>query len=127
MKRQLVSEEDVMKSLCDVPGFEEGRKEQATLFRLGEKLRYLRTSQLGISQGEAATLIGIKKSKLSRIETGLSKRAPSFLSIIQIISAYEAYLQQSDRAIHVSLSISISSDDSDEVEMMPLTGVDLSS
>lgn len=90
--------------------------------QLGEKLRDLRTSHLGISQKDAAKLSGIKQPELSRIETGLGKRGPSFLTINRIITAYEAYLRQSDPTIHVELSINVSSDNSDEVALTHLTG-----
>ena len=115
MPMKLVTNAEIKKHLRNVPGFEEGRRQRETIILLGEKIRDLRKSELGISQTEAAKLIGIEQPELSRIENGVGKRGPSYLTLTRIINAYQSYLRQTDPAIHVGLNISVSHGDSEEV------------
>jgi transcriptional regulator with XRE-family HTH domain len=96
--------------LRDVPGFEEGRRQRENILRLGEKIRELRETELGITQAEAARLVGMEQPELSRIENGIGKRGPSYLTITRIISAY-----RTNPTVQVALNISVSYDDSEEV------------
>ena len=104
-----------------MPGFEKGRQQRETIILLGEKFRDLRESELGLSQTEAAKLIGIEQPELSRIENGVGKRGPSYLTITNIIEAYQSYLRQIDPTVHVALNLSVSHDDSEEVAQSLLT------
>lgn len=122
MPKKLVTNAEIEKRLRNVPGFEKGRKQRETIILLGEKIRDLRKSELGISQAQAAKLIGMEQPELSRIENGVGQRGPSYLTITRIINAYQSYLQQTDSAVHVGLNISVSHGDSEEVEQSLLAG-----
>lgn len=121
MSKRVMTSEEVAELVGDVPGFKEGQREREAIFLIGEKLREVRKSYLGVSQKEAAHLIGIEQPELSRIETGMGKRGPSLGTIQRILSAYEAYLRETDAAIRVSLNICVSHDSSSEIVLMPLT------
>lgn len=114
---------EVKKRLSDVPGFEEGLKQRATIMLLGEKIRQLRESELGISQTQAAELIGMEQPELSRIENGVGKRGPSYLTITRIINTYQAFLRQKNPATNLALNIGVSHGDSDDAAMFMLTDV----
>ncbi|MCB0637994.1 MAG: helix-turn-helix transcriptional regulator [Lewinella sp.] len=107
--------------LRNVPGFEEGRRQRENIFLLGERIRELRETELRISQAEAARLVGMEQPELSRIENGVGKRGPSYLTITRIINAYQDYLRQTDPTVHVGLSINVSHDNSEEVAQNLLT------
>lgn len=121
MRAGLMTSEEVEELLQDVPGFAAGQREREAILLLGEKLRELRKAYLCISQEEAATLIGIKQPDLSRIETGMGKRGPSFGTIARIADAYQGYLRQTDPTIHIGLNICISHDDASDTVLIPLT------
>lgn len=103
-------------SLRRVPGFEQGRKRRANIVRLGELIRELRKSELGITQTEAAKLIGMEQSELSRIENGFGRRGPSYLTITRIIDAYRGYLQSKDPSYRLDLNLTLSHGEAAEVE-----------
>lgn len=120
-KSRSVPSSSVVRRLRDVPGFDEGRQQRETIMLLGEKIRQLRESELGISQTEAARLIGMEQPELSRIENGVGKRGPSYITITRIIHAYQAYLRQRDPGVNVALNIDVSHENSGQGEQLMLT------
>lgn len=117
-----IGESAVARELADVQGFEQGRKLQKQIIKLGEKMREVREAILGITQTEAARLVGMEQSELSRIEAGTGARGPSYSTISRIINAYESYLQSENGDYHVSLSIQTRRVDTDEVQRIYLAG-----
>lgn len=108
--------------LRDLPGFDEGRKLQAQILELGDKVRMLREDVLKISQTEAAGLIGIDQSDLSRIENGVGNRGPSYAMITRIIEAYQSFMQKVEPSSHLALNIQFRRGEADEVEQSTLAG-----
>lgn len=99
---------DPGRALARVEGFTEGRRLQAQILALGERLRELREGELGLSQTQAAKLIGLEQSELSRsIENGVGSRGPSYSTIARIIEAYQAALRERDASARLSLSIQL--------------------
>lgn len=98
---------DPGRALARVEGFAEGRRLQAQILALGERLRELREGELGLSQTQAAKLVGLEQSELSRIENGVGSRGPSYSTIARIIEAYQAALRERDASAHLSLSIQL--------------------
>lgn len=117
-----VTDETVARELADVKGFEQGRKLQSQIIQLGEKMRELRETVLRITQTEAARLVGMDQSELSRIEAGTGARGPSYSTISRIINAYESFLQTEKRDSHVALSIQYRRSDTDELQKSFLAG-----
>lgn len=113
---------DPGEALAAIPGFEEGRKLQARILELGERLRALRTDELGLSQTAAARAIGIDQSELSRIENGIGSRGPSYGTIAKIIEAYQEVLSAGDSGIHLGLSIQLRHEEDGAVEQQILAG-----
>lgn len=120
-KSGTMTNDDVEESLRDIPGFTEGRQRRESILLLGEKIRQLRESELGISQTQAAKLIGMEQPELSRIENGVGKRGPSYLTITRIINAYQSYLRKHKPAVHVGLSIDVSYEDTQQAAQFLLT------
>jgi len=76
--------------LAQIPGFSRGYDQRDRIIKLGAALRELRKKHLDISQRQAAEMIGMQQSELSRIETGVSELGPSMTTIGRILDAYIA-------------------------------------
>ena len=81
------------KALVNVPGFKRGYAKRDRIIKLGKALRKVREIHLKLNQKEAAALVGMEQSELSRLEAGVGERGPSMLTIGRIMDAYEKYYQ----------------------------------
>lgn len=101
----LVSDDEVYNELAHLPGFKEGLAQQKTISRLGAMLRDLREKYLKMTQTQAAELIGIPQSELSRLEAGTGVRGPTFATVTSIVQRYEQHLAPSGVEISLSLEV----------------------
>ena len=75
--------------LLENDDFRRGYQLRRKVVQLGEKLRELRTSEfVGLTQQQAADLIGMSQSELSRIENGTGPQGPSYATLLTIIEGY---------------------------------------
>ena len=98
--------------LIDGDNAKKGRQARSKIMELGDKLRQLREDILGITQIQAAKLIGINQSELSRLENGVGSRGPSYLTIMRIVEAYQSYLQKKNIKNYMNLTIQLLSNNS---------------
>lgn len=102
-----VSHEELGRRLETLAGFREAYDQRARIIRLGEMLRQLRESEVRLSQSEAAHLLGMHQSELSRVETGFGERGPSYGTIVRIIETYAELLRE--RGVEVRLTLEVTS------------------
>jgi predicted XRE-type DNA-binding protein len=100
-----VSDEEVFNELVQLPGFDEGIAQQEKISLLGAMLRDVREKYLKMTQTQAAQLIGIPQSELSRLEAGTGVRGPTFATVTSIVDRYEQYLAPSGIEINLSLEV----------------------
>ena len=112
MAEKYVTTASVRGQLKDAPGYDEARQRREHIIRLGEKMRDLRQSELGLSQSAAAKLIGMEQPELSRIENGVGKRGPTYETITRIIEAYQGYLREHKSSRRVGISIVVHDEES---------------
>ncbi|NKI35159.1 helix-turn-helix transcriptional regulator [Wenzhouxiangella sp. XN79A] len=117
-----INSEDVARQLADVPAFQAGREQRRALIEQGEALRSLRESVLKINQTQAARLVGMDQSELSRLEAGTGARGPSSTTIQRVINAYDHYLETNQLNVRVGLNIQVHRLDTDEVQRSFLAG-----
>lgn len=104
-----VSDEEVYNELAELPGFSEGIAQQEKISLLGTMLRDVRERYLKMTQTQAARLIGIPQSELSRLEAGTGVRGPTFATVTSIVDRYEQYLAPFGVEINLSLEVATSS------------------
>lgn len=106
VKRKVVSHESVGNSVSDIEGFREGYESQNKVIKFGTLLKTLREQETQLTQTQAANLIGMSQSELSRIESGLGTQGPSYATISQIIDAYKnLLLKDKDTTFKFSVEI----------------------
>ena len=89
---------------------------------LGGAMRELRENVLGVSQTEAARLIGMEQSELSRIENGVGSRGPSYTTIARIIEAYHRFLHANDPGCSLGLGFRLRRPGDPGTRYRPLAG-----
>ena len=102
-----VTHDLVSEQLSRIPGVREGAEQQRQIFSLGEMLRDVRERFAKISQTEAARIVGIPQPELSRIETGLGSRGPTYATVIAILGGYERYLAPKGVDIGLTLDVEV--------------------
>jgi len=100
-----VSSADPARTLESLEGFNEGRRNRDQIVALGEFMRELRADVLEITQTEAAGLMGIEQSELSRFESGTGVRGPSYSTLMRVVEAYQKLLRDRDEAWDLDLAI----------------------
>lgn len=100
-----MNDEELIQRLRDIPGFVEGYDRRSRIVRLGTLLRKLRNDWVQLNQTEAAKLLGMEQSELSRIETGLGERGPSYSTLAGMIDRYSAYLRSKGATVTLSIDI----------------------
>ena len=106
---QWKAHDEVGASLLRIPGVAAGMAQQAQISRLGRVLREIRESHLKMTQTEAAHLLGMPQSELSRIEAGTGARGPTFATVVSILDHYEQSLAPSGTRLTLSLGVSVQS------------------
>ena len=108
-----VSHQEVYRRLGHLPGFQEGMAQQRKISLLGRMLRDVREKHLKMTQTEAANLIGIPQSELSRLEAGTGARGPTFATVTSIVDRYEQHLALS--GVEIKLAVEVASPGSEAV------------
>ena len=95
------------------PEFAKGYAQRDRIVKLGAAIRKLRTDHLGITQEEAAKLIGVTQSELSRIETGAGQLGPSMTTVGKILDAYSAHYRAHHEhgEMELTLGVRLTEDD----------------
>jgi len=93
MSRKVVSHESVGERLGQLKGFREGSEKRAKIIKFGAILKTMREREVHLNQTEAASLIGMTQSELSRIEAGVGTQGPSYDTITTIIDTYKQVLR----------------------------------
>ncbi len=93
MSRKVVSHKSVGNRLSQLDGFQEGQTKRAKIIKLGTILKTMREKETHLNQTEAAELIGMSQSELSRIEAGTGTQGPSYDTITTIINTYKEILR----------------------------------
>jgi DNA-binding XRE family transcriptional regulator len=105
-KKNTVSHKAVGENLRNEVGFREGYDKRGKIIKLGELLRTVRENEVHLTQTEAAQLIQIEQSELSRIENGTGAQGPAWSTVTQIIDAYRDYLRGKGTEVTFSLEVS---------------------
>lgn len=104
-----ITHEEVSDALLRIPGVEAGVVQQERISRLGGRLREVREIYLKMTQTEAAKILGMPQSELSRLEAGTGRKGPTFTTVTSIVDRYEQYLAPSGVEIALSLDVSVQS------------------
>lgn len=104
-----MSHEQVSDSLLSIEGVGAGIEQQQRISRLGDMLRHVRSTYLKMTQTDAAKLLGMPQSELSRLESGTGAKGPTFATVTAIVDRYEQYLAPSGVEIALSLNVSVDS------------------
>lgn len=107
--KEWVAHDEVSEALLLIPGVAAGVVQQAQISRLGSRLREVREIYLKVTQTEAAKILGMPQSELSRIEAGTGVKGPTFTTVSSIVEKYEQYLAPSGVELALSLDVSVDS------------------
>ncbi len=104
-KRDEISHESVFELASKLEGFSEGYKIRDQIIQLGVILKSLREQEAKLNQTQAAELIGMSQSELSRIESGLGSQGPSYATIFQIMGAYKKLLIENGAVLNFGVEV----------------------
>ncbi|WP_043690765.1 helix-turn-helix domain-containing protein [Luteimonas huabeiensis] len=119
MSKDWIGHDEATARLRTIAGVDEGAALQQRISRLGDLLRQVREAHLKLPQTEAARLIGIPQSELSRLEAGTGARGPTFATLTAIVDSYERYLAPSGVTLDLTLNVTV---DQEESAHYPLAG-----
>lgn len=108
-----ITHDEARDQLLQIPGVQAGVDQQQRIFALGKMLREIREAYLKMTQTQAAELIGMPQSELSRIEAGTGARGPTFTTVISIVDKYERHLAPS--GVEIGLSLEVAGTDGEAV------------
>jgi predicted transcriptional regulator len=119
-----VTSENIHQLLEEYPQFARGYEQRDGIIKLGALIRKLRKEYLGITQQEAAKLIGMQQSELSRIETGAGQLGPSMPTLNRIIGAFSNHYSQHHHQGSMELTLGVRVTDGDTVTQVKLLDSD---